>query len=115
MIETQLRRLAARASEDPSFLGWQLAAFARVRGFDDAALADFLGCPVEALANVRLCGPIRPEYFREDVTCVAAKFGLNPQRLAEASKLLPSEPARGPADVEIAGVLLAARDRGGEP
>jgi hypothetical protein len=115
MIEAQLLRLAARAGEDPSFLGWQLAAFARARGFDDAALADFLGCPVAALANVRLCGPIRPDHRREDVITVAAKFGLNPQRLAEASKPLPSEPARERAEAELAGVLLAARDRGGEP
>lgn len=115
MSETALERLARRASEEPSFLGWQLAAFARTRGLNDAALADFLGCPIATLANVRLCGPIRADHFREDVTCVAGKFGLNPQRLAEASKPLPSGPARERTDDEVAGVLLAARDRGGAP
>jgi hypothetical protein len=112
MSETPFERLARRACADPSFLGWQLAAFAGARGFDDAALADFLGCPPAALANLRLCGQIRPEHFRGDVTCVATKFALNPHRLAEASKPLPSEPGRAPADAEVPGVLLAARDRG---
>jgi hypothetical protein len=115
MSEVGLERLARRASAEPAFFGWQLAAFARARGFDDAALADVLGCRVAALASVRLCGPIRTGHFREDVTSVAAKFGLDPQRLAEAAKPLPAEPARGPGGSEIAGVLLAARDRGAGP
>jgi hypothetical protein len=115
MTDTALERLARRASEEPAFLGWQLAAFARARGFDDAALADFLGCAVATLTNLRLCGPIRTEHFREDVTGVATKFGLDPQRLAEASKPLPAEPAREPAGADLAGVLLAARDRGEVP
>jgi hypothetical protein len=107
-----LERLARRASAEPSFLGWQLAAFARARGFDDEALAAFLGCPVATLANVRLCGPVRPDHFRDDVTCVATKFGLNPQRLADAAKPL-AEPVREATDAtEPAGALLAARDRG---
>jgi hypothetical protein len=112
MTESPFERLARRASAEPPFLGWQLAAFARARGFDDAALADYLCCAVAALANVRLCGAIRPEHFRSDVTEVAAKFDLNPHRLAEAAKPLPAELAREPAPTEAPGVLLAARDRG---
>jgi hypothetical protein len=112
MIAAQLERLARRAGAEPAFLGWQLAAFARVRGLDDSALAAHLGCPVAMLANVRLCGAIRPDHFRADVTEVAAKFGLNPRHLAEAAKPLPAEPAREPGAVETAGALLAARDRG---
>jgi hypothetical protein len=111
MIEAQLHRLARRASEDPSFLGWQLAAFARVRGFDDDALAGYLGCPTATLANLRICGLIRPEHFRDDVTCVATKFSLNVGHLAEAAKPLPVELAREPGEAETPGVLLAARDR----
>ena len=114
MTETPLDRLARRASAEPSFLGRQLAAFARARGFDDAALAAHLGCPVETLANVRLCGAVRASHFREDVLGVAAKFGLDPARLAEAAKSLPAEPELGPA-ADAPGVLLAARDRGESP
>ena len=115
MTESPLARLASRASAEPSFLGWQLAVFARVRGFDDDSLATHLGCPVATLANVRLCGAIRADHFREDVLCVANKFGLNPARLAEAAKLLPAEPRREPASAEAPGVLLAARDRSESP
>lgn len=115
MTETPLDRLARRASAEPSFLGWQLAAFACARGFDDAALAAHLGCPVATLANVRLCGAVRADHFRADVESVATKFGLTPPRLAEAAKPLPAEPAREPASAEAPGVLLAARDRRQSP
>lgn len=115
MTETPLDRLARTASAEPSFLGWQLAAFARARGFDDDALAAHLGCPVATLANLRLCGAIRADHFRNDVLCVATKFGLDPARLAEASKLLPAEPERERASVDASGVLLAARDRAASP
>lgn len=115
MTESPLERLARRASAEPSFLGWQLAAFARARGFDDDALAAHLGCPRATLANVRLCGAIRPDHFRDDVTCVAEKFGLVVTRLAEAAKPLPTEPAREPASADAPGVVLAARDRSDAP
>lgn len=115
MTETPFDRLARRASAEPSFLGWQLAAFARTRGFDDAALAAHLGCPAATLARVRLCGAIRPDHFREDVMCVATRFGLLPTRLAEATKPLVAEPERDPASADAPGVVLAARDRRGVP
>jgi hypothetical protein len=111
MTESPLERFARRASADPSFLGWQLAAFARARGFDDDALAAHLGCPRETLANVRLCGAIRPAHFRADVTCVADKFGLNAHHLADAVKRLPAEPLSESASADTPGVVLAARDR----
>ena len=114
MTESPLERLARRASAEPSFLGWQLAAFARARGLTDDALAAFLGCPRERLANVRLCGAIRPDHFRADVTCVAEKFGLNVWRLADASKPL-AEPARVSAGADAPGAMLAARDRSDAP
>jgi hypothetical protein len=115
MTKTPLERLARRASAEPSFLGWQLAAFARARGLDDEALAAHLGCPVALLANVRLCGAIRADHFREDVSCVAARFGMHAAHLADAAKPLAGEPLREPAVAEAPGVLLAARDRGESP
>lgn len=115
MTETPLEKLARRASEKPTFLGWQLAAFARARGFDDAALAEFLECPVATLTNVRLCGPIRPEHRRTDLVDVAAKFGLNVARLAEATKVLPTEPVGEQVAGDVPGAVLAARDRSEAP
>jgi len=111
MTESPLQRLARRASAEPSFLGWQLAAFARVRQLDDESLAAYLGCPVEALANVRLCGAIRSDHFREDVTCVATKFGLSVAHLAEVAKPLPAEPLRESVETDTHVAMLAARDR----
>lgn len=113
MTESPLDRFARRAGTDPAFLGWQLAAFARARGFDDDALAAHLGCDRAALTNVRLCGAIRPAHFRADVTEVAARFGLNATRLAEATKELPAEARAADAEPDPApGVaFLAARDR----
>jgi hypothetical protein len=115
MIESPLQRLARRASAERSFLGWQLAAFARARGFDDTALATYLGCPVATLANVRLCGAIREAHFRDDVLCVATKFGLNAVHLAHAAKRLLVEPAREPATAAAPAPVLAARDRSDAP
>jgi hypothetical protein len=115
MTELPLDRLARRACADPSFLGRQLAAFARARGFDDGALAAHLGCPVATLTQLRLCGAIRPERFREDVTAVADTFGLPAARLAEAAKPLPADPARDAATCDAPGALLAARDRAQAP
>lgn len=111
MNEIPLERLARQASARPTFLGWQLAAFARARGFDDDALAAHLGCPRATLANVRLCGVIRQEHFRADVMSVAEKFGLIVARLADAAKPLLAEPPRAPATSNAPGTVLAARDR----
>lgn len=121
MTQAPLERLARRASAEPSFLGWQLAAYARVRGFDDAALAGHLGCAVATLAHVRLCGAVRTDRFREDVAEVATKFGLDPVRLAEAVKPVPgAEVAGAPAGEPgvadtVPGTVLAARDRSEAP
>jgi|GEM_PF-2370078 len=111
--DPHMERFAHRASANPAFLGWQLAAFARARGFDDAALAGYLECAPAVLAHVRVCGPIRADHRRADVTEVASKFGLNPVRLAEAAKPVPAEPSAGDTepDPAPAGAFLAARDR----
>lgn len=111
MTESPLQRLARRASTEPSFLGWQLAAFARVRELNDEALAAYLGCPVETLANVRLCGAIRHDHFREDVMCVATTFGLRIANLAEVAKPLPTELLREAVETDTLTAMLAARDR----
>lgn len=113
MTETPLERLARRASAEPAFLGWQLAGFARARRLDDDALAAHLGCSRADLARVRLCGAVRPDHFRADVQAVAANYGLDPARLAEAAKPFPVAPAGTVAERAEPGVLLAARDRPG--
>ncbi|HXG11753.1 MAG TPA: hypothetical protein VNK04_18505 [Gemmataceae bacterium] len=111
-----LERLAARVASEPFFLAAVLAAYAQSEGLDDAGLAAVLGCPVGELVMVRLCRAPRdePSAFWEDVTCIAERFGMEPQRLAEVVK-------RGRVILRLRAApaadhfLSAARDREVEP
>ena len=118
MNPTPFELLAERASARPFFLGFRLAEFAARESLDDAALAARLGCDVATLAHVRLCRAPRLETnteFREDVICVATKFGLNVRALADAAKPVPAAIARDATNTEPAGAVLAARDRSDAP
>jgi hypothetical protein len=111
-----LEALAARAEGDPFFLAWSLAAYARSEGLDDTGLAGDLGCPVGELVMLRLCRAPRPESeeFWNDVTRIAERFGISPERLAGAVKrgrVIRRLQGAGPAG----SFLLAARDRDPEP
>ncbi|HEY1187107.1 MAG TPA: hypothetical protein VGE74_05585 [Gemmata sp.] len=113
-----LDRLAERASNEAFFLGFRLRTYADREKLDDAALAARLGCAATALAQVRLCRAPRLDSsatFREDVTAIATKFGLNKTVLAEAAKAAPTSLRSPPRAVESAGAVLAARDRGDAP
>lgn|SRR5262245_28209177 len=108
-----LETMAAWAENEPFFLASVLAAYARSEGLDGAGLAAALGCPVGDLAMLRLCREPRTESgeFWEEVVCIAGRFGIDPQRLAEAVKrgrvvrqLQGARPGTG-------GSLMAARDR----
>jgi hypothetical protein len=113
MTETPLARLARRASAHPFFLGYRLAEYARVHEVDDLAIAARLGCNPELLATVRLCRAPRAgrEEFREDVLCIATKFGLHAHALAEIAKYVPATPRLENTLAEPVGLVLAARDR----
>ena len=117
MNDTPLERLARRATADPFFLGFRLAEYARLHQLDDAALAARFGCEPGLLATIRLCAAPRsdPAGFREDVLCVAGKFGLDASALAEASKsgFASIREDAAPATVGPPALVLAARDREG--
>src|SRR6266516_2521566 len=112
-----LDTLAARAAGEPFFLAWLLAAYADSEGLDDAGLAAVLGCPVQELAMLRLCRAPRPEPREgwEDITCIADRFGLDPQRLADAVKRGQVVRVFERSKQAAAGSLLAARDREDPP
>ena len=81
-MSEDLRRLASRASADPWFLGWALAAYQRRHGLDDAALADKLGANDTAVVvALRLCrrpGTAQPDRTTEDdVNEIARRFGID--------------------------------------
>jgi hypothetical protein len=90
-MSEDLRRLAARASADPWFLGWCLAAYQRRHGLDDAALAEELGAHDTAvLVALRLCrrpGTAQPDRTtEEDVREIARRFAVDPAALARIVK-----------------------------
>lgn len=109
--------LAARAADQPFFLAWALAAYARSDDLDDAGLAAALGCPPRELAMLRLCRAPRtdPEEFWEDVAAIAERFQLDPTRLAEVVKQGRVVRRFEQADAGTGGSLLAARDREDSP
>jgi hypothetical protein len=80
-MSEDLRRLAARASADPFFLGWAIAVYQRRHGLDDEALARELGCVPDVLVVLRLCrrpgtsGPYRS--FEQDVEDVVSRFAVD--------------------------------------
>lgn len=112
-----LEALAARAAADPFFLAWTLDAYAHSEGLDDAGLTAALGCPAQELAMLRLCRAPRtdPQDFWDDLTCIAERFGLDPQRLAEAVKRGRVVRRFQQAGQDAGGSLMAARDREAEP
>jgi hypothetical protein len=112
-----LDALAARAAEDSFFLAWLLAAYAHSEGLDDAGLAAALGCQIQELAMLRLCRvpAADPEESRDDVSCIAERFGLDHQRLAEVIQRGRVVRRFQQADPRVGGSLMAARDREDEP
>jgi hypothetical protein len=108
----ELQALAARAEEKPFFMAWLLAAYAHSEGLDDPGLAAALGCPSEELVMLRLCrAPCTDSTeFWDDVVCIAERFGLNPDRLAEAVKRGRVVRRFQSAVQSVGGSLMAARD-----
>jgi hypothetical protein len=82
-----LDALARRTASDPFFLGALLAKHRQAHGLDEPALAALLGCPVAALASVRLCrrpGAAEPDRTaEEDIQDIARRFGINPDALRQ--------------------------------
>ena len=112
-----LEALAARVADEPFFLAWLLGAYAYSEDLDDTGLAAALGCPVQELTMLRLCRAPRTDSqeFWDDVTCIAERFGLDPQRLAEVVKRGRVVRRFQQADQGSGGSLMAARDRENEP
>jgi hypothetical protein len=114
-------RMARRAAIDPRFLAFALHQFAEQNRMDEPALMTALGATPETLAHARLCRTPRTDRdgFREDVTRIATKFGLNATVLAEAVRAGEVAVAhRAAAERELPETvvpMLAARDRPADP
>jgi hypothetical protein len=114
-MSAHLERLARRVASDPFFLAAPLARFAEHHHLDDNGLAAKLGCAPADLTHLRLCrspDPMPPTFWN-DVQCIATRFGIDPDGLAEVVRfgqvLLHLE--RTGAGASEAGYLMAARDR----
>jgi hypothetical protein len=112
-VTDPLAHLAGRVEADLFFLAPVLALYARSERLDDAGLAAALGCPEDLLPRLKLCRPPRPEpgHFWDDVTRIADRFGLDPDRLAEVVRRGQAiQQMQSPGAAAEPGTLLAARD-----
>jgi hypothetical protein len=107
-----LARLARRVRDDPFFLASLLALYAESEGIDDAGLA----CPADTLTALRLCRAPREDAagFREDIGRLAARFGVDADRLIEVVRRGQALRRMRGAAPAARGYLMAARD-GEEP
>lgn len=69
-----LEHFAARCAREPMFLAFALAASQRHHGLNDELLADALGCSLDILARLRLCGRPRVNCYAADCRQVAEKL-----------------------------------------
>lgn len=120
-MDEMVIRAARRASVDPHFLAFALQQYAENQQMDELALMAALGATPETLAHARLCRTPRTDDngMREDVDCIAAKFGLNAAMLMQAVRDRQSTAVIEKATTEPLpeGMtwMLAARDRKDEP
>lgn len=109
-----LANAAARAANDPFFLGCLLEAIIGSGRATRESLASMLGLRAAQLFELYLCRAPRAEApaFREDVTRIAGFVGCDSTALArlvrEASSL---HSLRGAGSQQTSSFLLAARDR----
>lgn len=108
-----LERASRRSSEHPSTLGAVLDEYCRTEGVDREQLAAILGCSLNSLDWLSLCGRPDPERFAEDVTRIAERFQIEPPRLARVVRrvdVVAILRRATHAEHEVP-MLLAARDR----
>lgn len=110
-----LDALARRVENEPFFLASTLALFARSEALDEEALCQFLRCPPESFAMLRLCRTPdeEPTGFQRDVKQIAERFGADADALAEAVRR--GQTLQRLQQAVASGTLLAARDAKEEP
>jgi CheY-like chemotaxis protein len=81
--EGLLHHLVAEAARRPGFLAALLMPYAQAQGWDEAALAEALGCPAATLPRLLLRARPLPMSWDEDVSTIAEACGANAASLAE--------------------------------
>lgn len=116
-------RFRRRAEADPFFLGHVLSRFSQDRGFDDPALASFLGCGTERLPHLMACRSPDPQsdQFSADVCRIADYVGCREESLLlvlrEMSVLgvLRALPGGAEGGAAKSGLLAARQHRNRRP
>jgi hypothetical protein len=109
-----LAHAAARAANDPFFLGYLFESMIKTGRVTRDAVASRLGCSLDRLFQLYLCRTPRDDAlsFREDVVRIASFAGCDAAALAqfvrEAGAL---QSMRGATPQRASSFLLAARDR----
>lgn len=105
-----------RAEQQPFFLASVLAAYRTAHQFDDARLADMLGCTPDDLIRLALCRRPAPESarFSAEIDHLARRFGLRGDRLAAMIRQVDALTALAQhlqTAAPATALLRAARDR----
>ena len=76
-----LWELAEQAEAQPGRLAAILLPYARMRGWDAAALAATLGCSLDALAHLLVARESTSAAWRDDAASMARTWGADPARV----------------------------------
>lgn len=111
-MSDRLEQFARRVETEPFFLASALAEYARGEHSDERALAEALGCSLDALTRLRLCRRPRaePRFFQQDLDQIATRFGVRADVLAQLVRRADALRAMRRASAPQAGLLIAARD-----
>ena len=100
---------ALRASGRDGFLGAILRAYGEALALSDQGVAERLGCDIDGLRFLALCGEPRPDaQFASDIQNLAHRVGADPTALAQAVRL--GMALRVLRSAPPVGLLVAARD-----
>jgi hypothetical protein len=108
---TALEMAIAKASGDPFFLAHLLTFLSPGRSLGDAARR--LNCDPAQITKLLLCRCPREDSpaFRQDVEKIAGAVGCDPLDLAQMVREAAAKKALSAGNSNVAGSLLAARDR----
>lgn len=77
-----------KAMHEPCLMAHCLALWCQRYGRSFCDVANELGCSIEIVIHVAMCGAPRPNHHNEDIIQVAEKFAVNPITLAALVYLL---------------------------
>jgi hypothetical protein len=80
-MRSVLWELAEQAERQPGRLAAVLLPYARARGWDTAALANALGCPLDALPHILVARMPEGPHWEEAAAALARQWEADPARL----------------------------------